>query len=66
MSRKREGDAGRLADLQDLRGDDDGGSRIRVPYAELPCHSNFSFLDGPAPPNSSGRKPPATASTPSL
>jgi error-prone DNA polymerase len=50
VSRKREGYAGRPADLQELRGDDDGGSSARVPYAELHCHSNFSFLDGASHP----------------
>ncbi|MEC3982174.1 error-prone DNA polymerase [Amycolatopsis sp. H20-H5] len=40
----------RPADLAELRGDDDGGSRERVPYAELHCHSNFSFLDGASHP----------------
>jgi error-prone DNA polymerase len=40
----------RPADLADLRGDDHAGSRVRVPYAELHCHSNFSFLDGASHP----------------
>src|SRR4030081_1990651 len=40
----------RPAALADLRGDDDAGSRVRVPYAELHCHSNFSFLDGASHP----------------
>ncbi len=31
-------------------GDDDGGTAHRVPYAELHCHSNFSFLDGASHP----------------
>ncbi|NBH05485.1 error-prone DNA polymerase [Amycolatopsis sp. SID8362] len=37
---------------QDLpaRGADDGGEAVRVPYAELHCHSNFSFLDGASHP----------------
>ncbi|MEU3275479.1 error-prone DNA polymerase [Saccharomonospora sp. NPDC006951] len=35
----------RPADLSS-RGDDGGGAVPRVPYAELHCHSNFSFLDG--------------------
>ncbi|WP_370970509.1 error-prone DNA polymerase [Amycolatopsis sp. cg9] len=37
---------------QDLpaRGTDDGGEAVRVPYAELHCHSNFSFLDGASHP----------------
>ncbi|MFE0025357.1 error-prone DNA polymerase [Amycolatopsis sp. NPDC059021] len=33
-----------------LRGVEDGGSGVRVPYAELHCHSNFSFLDGASHP----------------
>ena len=45
-SRKREGYAGAPADLRDRRGRDDGGDRLRAPYAELHVHSNFSFLDG--------------------
>jgi error-prone DNA polymerase len=49
-SRKREGYAGPPPDLQDRRGGDDGGSAIRAPYAELHCHSNFSFLDGASSP----------------
>ncbi|MEU4249493.1 error-prone DNA polymerase [Amycolatopsis sp. NPDC026612] len=32
------------------RGRDDGGETVRVPYAELHCHSNFSFLDGASHP----------------
>jgi error-prone DNA polymerase len=32
------------------RGDDHTGGRTRVPYAELHCHSNFSFLDGASNP----------------
>lgn len=32
------------------RGRDDGGGTVRVPYAELHCHSNFSFLDGASHP----------------
>ena len=32
------------------RGSDDGGEAVRVPYAELHCHSNFSFLDGASHP----------------
>ncbi|ASR34178.1 error-prone DNA polymerase [Prauserella marina] len=35
----------RPADLSS-RGDDGGGAIPRTPYAELHCHSNFSFLDG--------------------
>ena len=37
---------------QDLptRRNDDGGETVRVPYAELHCHSNFSFLDGASHP----------------
>ncbi|MEV6832344.1 error-prone DNA polymerase [Amycolatopsis sp. NPDC051102] len=49
-SRKREGYAGAPADLEDRRGRDDGGDRIRAPYAELHVHSNFSFLDGASHP----------------
>ncbi|MEV6876713.1 error-prone DNA polymerase [Amycolatopsis sp. NPDC051128] len=49
-SRKREGYAGAPADLRDRRGRDDGGDRIRAPYAELHVHSNFSFLDGASHP----------------
>ncbi|SDY67599.1 error-prone DNA polymerase [Amycolatopsis xylanica] len=33
-----------------LRGEDDAGTGKRVPYAELHCHSNFSFLDGASHP----------------
>jgi error-prone DNA polymerase len=44
-SGKREGYAGAPADLRDRRGRDDGGDRLRAPYAELHVHSNFSFLD---------------------
>lgn len=32
------------------RSTDDGGEAVRVPYAELHCHSNFSFLDGASHP----------------
>jgi error-prone DNA polymerase len=49
-SRKREGYAGAPSDLRDRRGRDDGGDRIRAPYAELHVHSNFSFLDGASHP----------------
>ncbi|MGW4063211.1 error-prone DNA polymerase [Amycolatopsis sp. NPDC004747] len=49
-SRKREGYAGAPADLRNRRGRDDGGDRIRAPYAELHVHSNFSFLDGASHP----------------
>lgn len=49
-SRKREGYAGAPPDLVDRRGRDDGGDRIRAPYAELHVHSNFSFLDGASHP----------------
>ena len=49
-SRKREGYAGAPEDLLDRRGRDDGGDRIRAPYAELHVHSNFSFLDGASHP----------------
>ncbi|TKG59017.1 error-prone DNA polymerase [Prauserella endophytica] len=40
----------RPADLGSLRGADDTGAATRVPYAELHCHSNFSFLDGASHP----------------
>jgi error-prone DNA polymerase len=40
----------RPSDLDGLRGDDNAGSLARVPYAELHCHSNFSFLDGASHP----------------
>lgn len=43
-SRKREGYL-RPGELG-LHGTDDAGTGTRVPYAELHCHSNFSFLDG--------------------
>jgi error-prone DNA polymerase len=49
-SRKREGYAGAPRDLRDRRGRDDGGERLRAPYAELHVHSNFSFLDGASHP----------------
>ncbi|WP_410673874.1 error-prone DNA polymerase [Amycolatopsis sp. cmx-4-68] len=49
-SRKREGYAGAPPDLEERRGRDDGGDRIRAPYAELHAHSNFSFLDGASHP----------------
>ncbi|MGW4526847.1 error-prone DNA polymerase [Amycolatopsis sp. NPDC004378] len=49
-SRKREGYAGAPGDLRDRRSLDDGGDRIRAPYAELHVHSNFSFLDGASHP----------------
>ncbi len=49
-SRKREGYAGAPEDLRNRRGRDDGGDRIRAPYAELHVHSNFSFLDGASHP----------------
>ncbi|WAL65052.1 error-prone DNA polymerase [Amycolatopsis cynarae] len=48
-SRKREGYL-RPAGLPAPRGDDHTGGRRRVPYAELHCHSNFSFLDGASHP----------------
>ncbi|SFW45002.1 error-prone DNA polymerase [Amycolatopsis australiensis] len=32
------------------RRNDDGAETVRVPYAELHCHSNFSFLDGASHP----------------
>jgi hypothetical protein len=49
-SRKREGYTGAPADLRDRRSRDDGGDRLRAPYAELHVHSNFSFLDGASHP----------------
>ncbi|NBH11502.1 PHP domain-containing protein, partial [Amycolatopsis sp. SID8362] len=49
-SRKREGYGGAPADLRVPRRRDDGGDRIRAPYAELHVHSNFSFLDGASHP----------------
>ncbi|GAB2752137.1 error-prone DNA polymerase [Amycolatopsis magusensis] len=48
-SRRRDGYS-RPADLRSLRGDDQAGAGTRVPYAELHCHSNFSFLDGASHP----------------
>jgi error-prone DNA polymerase len=48
-TRRREGYL-RPADLAAIRGDDSAGARRRVPYAELHCHSNFSFLDGASHP----------------
>jgi error-prone DNA polymerase len=47
--RRREGYY-RPEDLEDLQFPDDAGSQTRVPYAELHCHSNFSFLDGASHP----------------
>ncbi|WP_410570412.1 error-prone DNA polymerase [Amycolatopsis sp. cmx-4-61] len=50
-SRKRDGYLP-PADLSAARGRgrDDGGERIRAPYAELHCHSYFSWLDGVSSP----------------
>ncbi|MGH3516850.1 MAG: error-prone DNA polymerase [Haloechinothrix sp.] len=48
-ARRREGYF-RPDDLEDLRGADQAGADLRVPYAELHCHSNFSFLDGASHP----------------
>ncbi|WP_459714516.1 error-prone DNA polymerase [Actinophytocola sp. KF-1] len=46
-SRKREGYAGPPPDLAGrFMSDDLCGAGVRVPYAELHVHSNFSFLDG--------------------
>ncbi|OLF06916.1 error-prone DNA polymerase [Actinophytocola xanthii] len=46
-SRKREGYAGPPPDLAGrFLSDDLCGAGVRVPYAELHVHSNFSFLDG--------------------
>ncbi|MFL6127155.1 error-prone DNA polymerase [Actinophytocola sp.] len=50
-SRKREGYAGPPPDLADrFMSDDLCGGGVRVPYAELHTHSNFSFLDGASHP----------------
>ncbi|HET6708648.1 error-prone DNA polymerase [Amycolatopsis sp.] len=46
--RRREGYQ-RPGDLPTRR-NDDGAETVRVPYAELHCHSNFSFLDGASHP----------------
>ncbi|MGW3965557.1 error-prone DNA polymerase [Amycolatopsis sp. NPDC005003] len=46
--RRREGYR-RPGDLP-ARRNDDGAEAVRVPYAELHCHSNFSFLDGASHP----------------
>ncbi|WP_103340911.1 error-prone DNA polymerase [Amycolatopsis sp. CA-126428] len=46
--RRREGYQ-RPGDLP-ARRNDDGAETVRVPYAELHCHSNFSFLDGASHP----------------
>lgn len=48
-TRRREGYF-RPDDLADLRAEGQAGSDCRVPYAELHCHSNFSFLDGASHP----------------
>ena len=48
-SRKREGYR-RPADFPSLEADDHSGGRTRFPYAELHCHSHFSFLDGASSP----------------
>ncbi|GHF87106.1 error-prone DNA polymerase [Amycolatopsis bartoniae] len=48
-SRKREGYL-RPTDFPARRADDLSGGGHRVPYAELHCHSNFSFLDGASDP----------------
>ncbi|WP_435155712.1 error-prone DNA polymerase [Amycolatopsis sacchari] len=48
-SRKREGYL-KPSDFPARRADDLSGGRKRVPYAELHCHSNFSFLDGASDP----------------
>ncbi|NKQ57931.1 error-prone DNA polymerase [Amycolatopsis sp. K13G38] len=48
-SRKREGYR-RPSDFPALVADDHSGGRVRFPYAELHCHSNFSFLDGASSP----------------
>lgn len=37
-------------DLENMRTEDQSGAGVRVPYAELHCHSNFSFLDGASHP----------------
>ena len=49
FSRKREGYQ-RPADFPALAVDDLSGGGTRFPYAELHCHSNFSFLDGASDP----------------
>ncbi len=50
-SRRREGYAGPPPDLANrYRNDDYCGAGVRVPYAELHAHSNFSFLDGTSHP----------------
>ncbi len=50
-SRKREGYAGPPPDLAErYMSDDLCGAGVRVPYAELHVHSNFSFLDGTSHP----------------
>jgi error-prone DNA polymerase len=50
-SRRREGYAGPPPDLVDrFMSDDLCGGGVRVPYAELHVHSNFSFLDGVSQP----------------
>ncbi|MDV6013027.1 error-prone DNA polymerase [Haloechinothrix sp. LS1_15] len=48
-TRRRDGYI-RPDDLRSLRGADHTGADSRVPYAELHCHSNFSFLDGASHP----------------
>ncbi|RZS36488.1 DnaE-like error-prone DNA polymerase [Herbihabitans rhizosphaerae] len=48
-TRRREGYL-RPVDLSKLRGNDMIGASRRTPYAELHCHSNFSFLDGASHP----------------
>ncbi|MPY97398.1 MAG: DNA polymerase III subunit alpha [Actinophytocola sp.] len=48
-TRRREGYF-RPDHLADLRAEGQAGSDCRVPYAELHCHSNFSFLDGASHP----------------
>ena len=40
----------RPQDMPAPRGTEDAGAGVRVPYAELHCHSNFSFLDGASHP----------------
>ncbi|TVT21075.1 DNA polymerase III subunit alpha, partial [Amycolatopsis rhizosphaerae] len=47
-SRKREGYRGAPVDLLSRAISDSPG--VRVPYAELHCHSSFSFLDGASDP----------------
>ncbi|MPY82392.1 MAG: DNA polymerase III subunit alpha [Actinophytocola sp.] len=49
-TRRREGYF-RPDDLEDRYPEGQSGGDCRVPYAELHCHSNFSFLDGASHPH---------------